>query len=102
MMFRNNGEANRQVPAPPTSQTCPRHLLTVRDVHCTELTPVMETPDMHMPTVCTSWHQPYQHPNLGRRSPVSAIGLMRGGKACAPVSALLAARSAFNTPTGLI
>jgi hypothetical protein len=40
--------------------------------------------------------------NLGRRSPVSAIGLMRGGKACAPVSALLAARSAFNTPTGLI
>jgi hypothetical protein len=68
MMFRNNGEANRQVPAPPTSQTCPRHLLTVRDVHCTELTPVMETPDMHMPTVCTSWHQPYQHPNSLRTS----------------------------------
>jgi hypothetical protein len=64
MMFRNNGEANRQVPAPPTSQTCPRHLLTVRDAHCTELMPVMETLDMHMPTVCTSWHQPYQHPDL--------------------------------------
>jgi hypothetical protein len=38
----------------------------------------------------------------GRRSPVSAIGLMQGGKACATVSALLAARSALNSPTGLI
>jgi hypothetical protein len=29
-----------------------------------------------------------------------AVDLMRGGKACATVSALLAARSALNTPTG--
>jgi hypothetical protein len=32
----------------------------------------------------------------------SATDLMRGGKTCLPVSALLAARSALNTPTGLI
>jgi hypothetical protein len=32
----------------------------------------------------------------------SAIDLMRGGKACATVSALLAARSELTTPTGLI
>jgi hypothetical protein len=32
----------------------------------------------------------------------SAIDLMRGGKACATVSSLLAAPSALNTPTGLI